>query len=176
MSSIELKSTSQRPCAQCGATERYNGGGCKACAKIAGQRWRAANPEKVKARHLSEAAKAHSRAWQGANREKTRAGAAAWRAANPQELRVHQQNDRARKCGAEGELSRGLVGRLLESQQGICPCCSAPLGEDFQIDHLISLHNGGSNTDSNVHLLRALCNASKGPRNFDVFMRSKGTV
>ena len=142
--------------------------------------WRRANPDKVKAAskrtQATPAYKANKAAYYQANMEKFKDSADAWRIENPYELRIHQQNARAKELGREGQLSRGLIGRLLEEQRGSCPCCRQSLGEDFQIDHIISLHNGGLNVDANAHLLRALCNASKGPRNFDVFMLSKTTV
>lgn len=142
--------------------------------------WQKANPDKVKAASARQRCKPGSKVaradYYNANKEMFKASAQFWRQENHHELRIHQQNARAREMGREGQLSKGLIAKLLEAQQGICPCCQQPLEDDFHIDHKISLHNGGLNVDDNVHLLKAHCNLTKNTKNFDLFMQVKGTV
>lgn len=197
-------------CIKCGATERDKNGNCKACARAMSKAWYAANKDKAKARMIAwhkdnpEKSKAGQVAWAKANPDKVKAAAKrnqakpaykaakaeyykanldkfkesadSWRAENPHELRIHQQNSRARELGREGQLSKGLIGKLLEEQQGLCSCCQQPLAEDFHMDHKVSLHNGGLNVDDNIHLLTTRCNLTKSTKNFDVFMQAKSTV
>ena len=144
--------------------------------KASQKAWRDANPDKVKALHHTDAHKASVKAWQAANPEKFRASVQAWKTANRYDLRIYGQNARAKALGVEGQLSDGLIDRRLVEQQSICPCCNETFGEDFQMDHIISLYNGGLNVDANVHLLKTVCNLTKGSKNFDVFMMSKRTV
>ena len=141
--------------------------------------WGKANPEKLKAYRGTPAAKAaasaSARAWQNANPEKFKALGDAYRAANRYDLRIYGQNARAKELGVTGQLSDGLIDRRLIEQQGTCPCCNETLGEDFQMDHIVSLYNGGLNVDDNVHLLKTHCNLTKGTKNFDVFMQTKAS-
>ena len=192
---------------------------CKACAALvtaawrlanpdAGNKWKEANPEKVKA---------HSAAWRAANPSKIKESNAAWRAANVEKLRgskakwyasnvkkrmadnaawyaantaraktnrarwfaenpgarrVHRQNRRARNAGS---LSAGLAERLFKLQRGKCACgCKQPLGDDYHLDHRMPLALGGSNTDDNMQLLRAICNLHKNAKHPIDFMQQKG--
>lgn len=139
--------------------------------------WTKANPDKIKTyskrQRAKPAAKAAKAAYYQANMDKFKDSSDVWRAENPYELRIHQQNARARELGREGQLSKGLIDKLLEEQQGTCPCCQQPLEEDFHMDHIVSLHNGGLNVDENIHLLTTHCNLTKNVKNFDVFMQTK---
>jgi 5-methylcytosine-specific restriction endonuclease McrA len=145
----------------------------------AGKRaWNRANPEKFKAYRSTPAAQAArrvaARAWRDANPERFRAAMAAWRAKNPLEMRVYQSNARAKDLGRIGRLSAGLVAKLFSLQQGTCPCCLQPLGEDFQMDHIVAFSNGGENIDSNIQLLRAECNSDKFTKHPVDFMQERG--
>lgn len=138
--------------------------------------YRAANREKINAWHRANSykVKAYKAAWRKANPEKTRASIAAWRAANPDARRIHDQNRRARECENGGKLSKGLADKLLILQKGKCPCCNQPLGEDFHLDHIMPIAIGGSNTDSNIQLLRKACNLKKSAKHPNDFMRERG--
>lgn len=54
--------------------------------------WRAANPEKVKARWD---------AWRAANQEKVKALKYAWRAANPEKVETIKEKQRAKRAAAK---------------------------------------------------------------------------
>lgn len=82
------------PCIKCGATERDKRGKCKACLKVRTTAWRAANPEKERARRAAwraanpEKAKAATDAWRDANPDKQKASRAAWRESNSEKLKA----------------------------------------------------------------------------------------
>jgi len=204
MSDQDFTPVTAKPCVKCGAAERYKSGDCKVCARamakdnhgrnkersnaqsaawyeanktIAHARsaaWKKANPEWMKAYQQSDERRAAGAAYYKANLEKCRAASDAWHAANPLAARIHQNNSRARDLGREGRLSTGLASKLFALQQGMCPCCRQPLGNDFQMDHIVALHNDGPNTDDNIQLLRASCNANKKTKDPLDFMQSRG--
>ena len=145
--------------------------------------WQKANPEWVKAYRQSDADKAARQTdacrakidmWQKANRARVRATSAAWSKANVEIMRIHGQNARAKEMGVDGVLSRGLIAKLFRLQQGACPCCREPLGVDFHSDHIVALSRGGLNVDSNIQLLRAVCNSKKHTKDPLDFMQSRG--
>lgn len=157
--------------------------------------WRAANADRVKA---------VNDAWYAANRDKKLAQNAAWASANrgrraeknaewhaknrerrnlrkaehkkdhPELARVYAQNRRARKRESGGQLSAGLSAKLFKLQRGKCACCGNPLGDDYQMDHIIPIALGGMNTDNNIQLLRATCNRQKHAKHPVDFMRQRG--
>ena len=141
----------------------------------------ASNAEKVKSRSAAwyeanqDRAKASGTSYYAANADKIKARAAAWYAANPEANRMHHQNRRARKRAAGGKLSSGLADKLFNLQRGKCACgCKRPLGTEYNLDHIMPLALGGSNTDDNIQLLRAKCNNYKRAKHPVDFMQQQG--
>lgn len=142
--------------------------------------WAAANTDKVKTQQAAwysanpDKRKNMVAAWQAANPDKKKATDAAWRAANPEALRIQNQNRRALKKKAGGTLSKGLSAKLFKLQNGKCPCCKRPLGDNYQLDHIVPLALGGSNVDDNIQLLRQRCNGQKNAKHPIDFMQQRG--
>lgn len=142
--------------------------------------WNAANPGKVReAKRASKAknpekVKASTDKWRQDNASRVKAAVKAWNAANPKAIRIHKQNRRARTLASGGQLSPNLHEKLFDLQKGKCPCCRLPLGDDYHLDHRVPLLLGGSNTDDNMQLLRAICNLQKGAKEPTEFMQSRG--
>ena len=135
-----------------------------------------AHPEKVKATQSAyyalntERIKASKSAYRAVHGKKI----AAARAAKPEIGRINAENRRARKLKTGGKLSRGLAAKLFNLQQGKCPCCAQPLGNNYHLDHIESLARGGLNVDSNMQLLRKTCNLQKHAKHPVDFMQSRG--
>lgn len=127
--------------------------------------WRNANPEKVKS---------YGAKWIEKNKDKVSANGAAWRAANPDRARAHVHNYRAQKRAVGGVLSKGLTAKLFALQQGKCPCCGQPLGDDYHLDHIVPVAMGGPNIDENIQLLRQRCNNQKHSKHPVDFMQQRG--
>ena len=125
----------------------------------------AANPERYKA---------GSAAWQAKNPDRLKTNVSAWQKANPEARRIHRQNRRARERANGGILSKGLEQKLFKLQKGKCPCCKQPLGNNFNLDHIVPLALGGSNTDDNIQLLRQRCNNQKNAKHPIDFMQQRG--
>lgn len=157
--------------------------------------YRAANPEKLKAAaatwYASNTEKKHAKnaawhaanpgrkkeidaAWRLENIERCRAKSAGWAKANPEAKRIHNQNRHARKRDNGGSLSVGVSAKLFKLQRGKCACCSLPLGDDYHLDHIDAVSTGGMNVDSNMQLLRKICNLQKYNKHPIDFMQSRG--
>jgi 5-methylcytosine-specific restriction endonuclease McrA len=132
-----------------------------------GARWRAKHPEK---------ARACGQAWKIANPERRKATQAAYLQNNKARHLANIHNRRARKQAAGGELSKGLADRLYFLQKGKCACCGKPLGGKYELDHIIPLARGGSNTDDNIQLLTPKCNRQKGAKDPVQFMQARGKL
>lgn len=72
-------------------------------------------------------------------------------------------NARARRCGAGGKLkAEDLRDRILASA-GRCEWCGEGLTrEAFELDHVISLREGGANSRANLAVACPQCNRRKG--------------
>lgn len=128
-------------------------------------RYRSMNREKVIARGAK---------YRAENKDKVRASGKLWRSKNLEYLRLNQHRRRARMRNSIGKISRGLKEKLFKLQKGRCPCCGLALGENYHLDHIMPLARGGSNTDDNIQLLRAICNRRKSAKDPGDFMREKG--
>lgn len=187
--------TAYKPCIKCGACDRYSSGNCKPCTRLQKSKryasnpapfnalslaWRKANPDRSRENDAKwitanlDRKKITRAAWAKANPESGRAAGAAWRASNPEARRISQQNRRSRKQESGGKLSKGLAAKLFTLQNGKCPCCKQPLGDDYHLDHVMPLALGGSNTDGNMQLLRQRCNNQKHAKHPIDFMQSRG--
>ncbi len=146
-----------------GKAEYYAANADKVKASVAA--WRESNPEKVKT---------YGASWIDRNKDKVSSNLAAWRAANPGRSRAHVHNYRAQKRAVGGVLSKGLAAKLFALQQGKCPCCGQPLGDDYHMDHIVPIALGGANVDDNIQLLRQRCNSQKHAKHPIDFMQQRG--
>lgn len=168
---------------------------CKPCNRAAASEWQVSNPEKNKERSAEWRAANPDRAaagcakwvaanrekkrqvtakWYSANTEKVAKSVARWRVANPEARRIYEQNRRARKLEAGGELSVDIAERLYSLQRGKCACCKKSLGDKFHRDHYMPLALGGTNTDDNMQLLCPTCNLQKNKKHPIDFMQQRG--
>lgn len=142
--------------------------------------WYYANHEQAKAKRAEWRAanlvrlRAATAAWRARHPDRQKAAEEAWRAANPWSTRVSIANRRMRLKGGSQRLSKGIVDKLFALQRGKCACCGGPLGTDYHLDHIMPLALGGANVDSNMQLLRSICNLKKGAKHPVEYMQRKG--
>lgn len=129
--------------------------------------WRDANKDKIREK---------SAAYKQKNKERIKALKDSWRSRNKNVEKIHNQNRRSRIKANGGKLSRDIVDRLLALQKGRCACCGLVLGDKYHLDHIMPLSLGGSNTDSNVQILRAECNLKKRAKHPIDYMQSIGLL
>lgn len=95
----------------------------------------------------------------------------AWRKANPEKI----QNGKAKyNSNIIGELTPGLIPKLLESQKWTCIVCDKDLRLGYHVDHTVPVSKGGQNVDSNIQILCPKCNLSKGNKDFAEFLKGRG--
>jgi 5-methylcytosine-specific restriction endonuclease McrA len=148
--------------------------------------YRAANAQRIResAKHAEWSARYReknyekclqmTKAWKDSNPEQRKKTQAEWLQNNLEKHRTYQHNRRARKNQAGGSLSPDLAERLYAAQKGKCACCRRPLNGSFDMDHIVPLALGGSNTDDNIQLLTKRCNRQKGAKPPVEFMQSRG--
>lgn len=146
-------------------TDRDKQGKCKPCVKLRKAGYQKVSPEKSAASMAK---------WRKENPERDAENRRSWNKANPELRKIYRQTRRALKSFNGGVLSKGLVGKLLKLQRGLCACCSKPLGDNYNLDHIMPLALGGANEDWNIQLLRETCNKEKHAKHPVDFMRSRG--
>ncbi len=127
------------------------------------QRWRAANPDRVKAINAASYA---------ANRERI----AESRKERPEVRRAADANRRARKAQSQGAHTSADRSKLLRLQNGRCAACGDKFGSNGQCDHIVPLALGGSNDRSNLQWLCRRCNLTKAARDPLEFANSLGRL
>jgi hypothetical protein len=169
-----------KSCTRCGETKSleafsvkergkpYLKSHCKKCCSEKSASWAKLNPEKVKVKSLEwaklnpEKKKKANAMWRSKNTrtEKQKEQTNSWSKNNPDARRIHRQNRRARKLNNGGTLSKGLAEKLFKLQRGKCICCGFALGDQ--------------NVDSNMQLLRSVCNMQKSVKHPVDFMQHRG--
>ena len=129
-----------------------------------GKQFREDNAELVKARKL---------VYCQANREKEAARARRWTAVNRERKRqtdkaYYEQHRgdfiaraRKRQKSLQGVFTQADILRLYETQHKRCAGCAKPLRGNYEIDHVIPVSKGGSNSPENLELLCRACNRRK---------------
>lgn len=132
-------------------------------------KWRAANPEKVKAGRRAhyaankEKSNRCSREWAGANADRIRELMNLRYARNPIPARVASSKRRAMKRASDGSYTEDDVRGLIKTQKGKCAhaWCRVKIDRRFHVDHIIPLSKGGSNERKNIQILCQPCNSRK---------------
>jgi 5-methylcytosine-specific restriction endonuclease McrA len=142
-----------RPCKHGHVGERYvHSRHCVECVVARSRAWTAANPAKVRA---------HTRAWTAANRNKSRVMSRAWRAANPDHFAalLGASNARLRFPGSvpddfnvEPTIPFYAEARQLTHETGV----------PHEVDHIHALCLGGKHVASNLQVITAKANRTKG--------------
>jgi hypothetical protein len=111
--------------------------------------------------------------WLAENEDRVKSLGKEYRKKNRVFLLTARANQNAKNKNVYGTLERQDWKFILEYCDFTCLSCENKT-EDFHIDHVISMFNGGTNTIDNIQPLCGYCNLKKGRRNYD--FRSKDFV
>lgn len=142
--------------------------------------WEKRNPEKKRTSAAMSRARrkekiaAWARVYYAKNRDRYRIYGREYVRRNPDIVRAKTARRRARKCGVGGRYTKADVAWLFSQQKGKCAGCRCRLPRGYHVDHVVPLVAGGANSRGNLQLLCASCNASKGARPAEEFMRRRG--
>lgn len=94
---------------------------------------------------------------------------------NKERINAINRNRKAlMKYGRYDNHNHSDVQRLYLLQHGKCAICKVIVNNDYHVDHIIALKNGGANSNDNLQILCPLCNIAKGSKDPIKFMQSKG--
>ena len=133
-------------------------------------KYRAKNAERLSAYSKrryeadKDAARARMKNWYAKNKAVAIRRAAEWNKANPEVMRAHVRNRRAKLRGSPGTHTRAQVEKMLQDQRRRCAACKCSISDGYHVDHIQPVARGGSNDITNIQLLCAPCNQSKGAR------------
>lgn len=102
-----------------------------------------------------------SRRWYEANRHKAKARSSRYRRQYPEKTREANRQRRERVRAAGGNFTGEDVLRKLREQKNRCYWCRSPLKGSYEVDHVIPLIRGGSNTAGNICCTCRSCNRRK---------------
>lgn len=135
---------------------------------------------KAQARERYAANKAHfqekTRIWRKNNPEKVSEGHKKWVANNPEKAAAAYRAKRARKKNAAGSHTIEDIASIRDMQKDKCAICCTKLKGMGQIDHIMPLAKGGSDSRSNLQLLCSSCNAKKWAHDPIDYMQSLGRL
>lgn len=115
-------------------------------------RWRALNSGKV--------TEQNKRSWAN-NNVNRRASTNKYKSKNPDVVAACVRRRRARKCGANGNVSASDFIRIVERQKFKCAWCGASIRKKRHFDHIMPLVRGGAHVASNLAATCPTCNLRK---------------
>jgi 5-methylcytosine-specific restriction endonuclease McrA len=137
------------------------------------RKYRAANPEKVKASKKAWHAKNREtilpkmRAYYSTNKERLLAASrkyrSVWKKNNPHKVAEHNHLRRVRRHG-NGNQNCDQKIKLLGLERFCHWCCDKLTKLNFTIDHVIPISRGGAHIPDNLVACCAYCNSSRGSK------------
>lgn len=136
---------------------------CKPCNAARGSAYHAAHRERIATRKAEwrEANPGYFRGRYAANRERQLALNRERVKDNPERNAAKARNRRALKRTAPGSHTAEDVQAQYDRQKGHCKWCDCKVGDDYHVDHVVPLSEGGSNWPSNLVIACPTCNLSK---------------
>ena len=125
------------------------------------KKWRAENPDKTK-QYREEKGNAIVKEWIKNNPEKSRV------------IQMNSENKRRALLENAGKFSQQEWQSRLEEYDYCCAYCLEPLNGDIEVEHMVPLCLGGTNTIDNIVPAHHKCNRDKDTRTpIELFMRGR---
>lgn len=144
---------------------------CRQCKKVMGVEYRSRMPDSVREKQNKqhhddrllnpERVSNWRRRYRETHREQIAAAHKDWCQRNKLARCESRSRYYARKLGAKGSHTIEDIIKRMDAQQGTCFWCGVEYGEDYEVDHIIALSRGGSNSMRNIVIACGSCNASK---------------
>jgi 5-methylcytosine-specific restriction endonuclease McrA len=104
----------------------------------------------------------NARSWAKNNRVRINEKRRLWRLRNPDLQKAHRAAHEGRRKAAAGDsFSAQEILAQYRRQHGRCYWCSRPVGDIWDVDHVVALSRGGANHISNIVIACPTCNRSK---------------
>ncbi len=94
-----------------------------------------------------------------------------YRAKNKHKVREFAKRRSGRKCG---RLPRGTVAKIGLLQRWRCAICRKGVRDNYHVDHIVALANGGAHAADNIQILCPTCNVRKSAKDPIRFMQEMG--
>lgn len=104
------------------------------------------------------------RKWRAENPDKVKAAQRKWSSGNPEAVCAKEHKRRAQKLASGGTHTPADLRAIWQFQNGECVYCQKSMGGDREIDHWIPLARGGSNDRTNLQYLCVYHNGRKGDK------------
>lgn len=127
--------------------------------KATAKNWRSNNKESIKDRTVE---------WVSNNRDKVNTNSLKYARSNRDKLNVLNANRRAKMFGATIYMTKEDKAKIAELYT-IAKDASKLFGYDWEVDHIVPLNKGGLHKLSNLQVVPATWNRSKGDRNCDTY-------
>lgn len=174
-----------RPCARGHGNKRLTRNSkCPECIKLEAANWANKNKDKIQAYSKNYRTGPHRQkllnkkaAYRVANLNKIKAGVRAiqkrQRSVFSAAMVESQRRLRVERYGAEGNHTFQDVRDLARKQKYKCKVCRVNVRGKYHADHIQPLARGGTDWISNIQILCAPCNLSKGKKTMDEWLQPK---
>jgi len=146
------------------------------------EEYRKENQEKIKyAKHKyyvenKEKVLEAGKVWYRENKGRARKNREKWASENRERIRTLNRNRKARQRSAKGRHYQRDIEKIMHMQRGRCAHCAVDVKNDYHVDHVVALKNGGSNWPENLQILCPGCNMSKGAKDEIEWAQSRGKL
>lgn len=113
--------------------------------------------------------------WRNKNKDQITVYNSQYLKENLSRIVTRNRNKRAKYRNSEGSHTLQDILDLLISQNNLCNGCQSDLVK-FDVDHIIPLSRGGSNSPNNLQILCPHCNRSKNDKTMEEWLEHKDKI
>lgn len=129
--------------------------------------WRKKNPNRCREYNKRDVEK---------HGDRRRAKIKEWELANPEKVKVSRKSNEHMRRSSVGKFTLNDIKRIGKAQKWKCAYCKVSVKENYNIDHILAIANGGSNWPANLQLTCRTCNSRKHAKDPMDFARECGKL